>query len=133
MVFLTETNCTVAGMEEIIGILGNFMGTLVDYRGKAGGLSLVWERSINARVLSKSSSHIDISLESRPVEVEWRFKGVYGWHKIGEKLRTCNMIRDLKMQSTFPWGLGGDPDEILYNFKMKGGTLKNQKCAECIL
>ncbi|KAJ8444494.1 LOW QUALITY PROTEIN: hypothetical protein Cgig2_024058 [Carnegiea gigantea] len=123
MVFLTETNCTVVGMEESIGRLGNFMGTLVDYRGKAGGLSLVWERSINARVLSKSPNHID---KGWPVEVEWRFKGVYGWPKTGEKLRTCDMIRDLKMQSTFPWVVSGDTNEILHNFQMKGGTLKNQ-------
>jgi len=56
----------------------------------------------------------------------WRFTGVYGFPETRNKLKTCDLIADLHLQSDCPWLIGGDLNEILFNFENKGGLMKPQ-------
>ena len=55
-----------------------------------------------------------------------RFRGVYGWVEMRLKLNTYEMIKDLSSHSSLPWLVGGDINEIFYNYEKKGGVAKNQ-------
>jgi len=60
LVFLSETKQSVAGMEAIKRKLGNYNGVSVDSRGRSGGVAMLWDKSTNVTLSSRSSHHIDV-------------------------------------------------------------------------
>ena len=92
-------------------------------------------------LLTQSSHHIDVEIGEGDDEPSWRLTGLYGWPETQHKLKTCELLRDVKPRSTLPWLLGGDLNEILYHHEKSGGSLKlnyvleefQQTLAECEL
>ncbi|KAJ8423987.1 hypothetical protein Cgig2_009195 [Carnegiea gigantea] len=56
----------------------------------------------------------------------WRFIGLYGWLETQNKLKTCELLLDLKNHSSLLWIVGGDFNEILFNMDKLGGPSKPQ-------
>ena len=98
----------------------------MDARGRSGGLALLWEKDVIISLLSQSLHHIDIEVQLSRDEVPWRFTAIYGWPKTHLKWKTCALIYDLKRASSLPWLVGGDVNEIFYNYEKKGGPVKCQ-------
>jgi len=113
-------------MEVIKWKLGNYDGVLVDCRGQSGDVALLWEKSSQISLLSCSSHHIDVMVEGVGSHEAWHFTGIYGWAESSHKTKTCELIKDIHRNSDLPWLMGGDLNEILYNFEKKGGSLKSQ-------
>ena len=84
------------------------------------------EKTTQITLLSCSSHHIDVIVDGVGSHNPWCFTGVYGWSETSQKTKTCNMIRDIYKNVDLPWLLGGDLNEILFNFKKKGGFIKSQ-------
>jgi len=111
-------------MEVIKKKLGNYDGVSVGCRGRSGGVALLWEKSSQISLLSCSSHHIDVMVEGVGSQDSWRFTGICGWAETSHKTKTCELIKDIHRNSDLPWLLGGDLNEILFNFEKKGGRFK---------
>ncbi|KAJ8440477.1 hypothetical protein Cgig2_013636 [Carnegiea gigantea] len=83
--------------------------------GRAGGLA--WRKSIKVNLLSYSFNHIDVELEDFGARDKWRLIG---------KLRTYELLKQLKNESPLLWLIGGDLNELLYNYEKTGRGLKSQ-------
>lgn len=54
----------------------------------------------------------------------WRFIGIYGWLEFYNKEKIFEMLVDIKTYFILFWVIGGDLNEIIFNFE-KGGILKD--------
>lgn len=129
MVFLSETKlsgATTKSLSEkvLTGQGMEYYGLYVDAKGSSGALALLWLKDIQVGLLTQSSHHIDVEIGGRDDEPSWRFTGLYGWPKTQHKLKTCELLRNIKPLSTLPWLLGGDLNEILYHHEKSGGPPK---------
>ena len=68
----------------------------------------------------------------RSGEVEkWRFTGIYGESKYGEKEKTWRLLRNLHAQSSsLPWLYVGDFNDILFDVEREGGPTRAQGCMD---
>jgi len=68
----------------------------MDTHGRAGGLSLLWDKAASMNILSCSSHHIDTIIKWDGDDVEWRFSGIYGWSEAQHNWKmghlTCDHI-----------------------------------------
>ncbi|KAJ8447421.1 hypothetical protein Cgig2_019415 [Carnegiea gigantea] len=87
-------------MEIVTPRLGDYHGVYVDCRGRAGGLALLWGKTVNLTLQSYSSNHMDAHICWEGVEV------IYGWPETQHKHKTCAMIADLSTHSNLPWIVG---------------------------
>ncbi|KAJ8449479.1 LOW QUALITY PROTEIN: hypothetical protein Cgig2_002276 [Carnegiea gigantea] len=97
--------------------IGEFEEVYSDSRGRAGGLALLWRKSVKVSLLSNSFNHIDVELEDFGPRDKWR---------ITRKFRTCKLLKQLKNESHLPWIIGGDLNEIFYNYEKTGRGVKSQ-------
>ena len=127
MVFLSKTKLSSVVMkvltERVLAGRGRkFYRLLVVARGRSGGVALLWLKEIQVSLLSQSSNHIDVEVVG--VDSENGFTGVYGWLETQNKLKTCELLHDLKPRSMLLWLIGGDLNEILYHHEKFGGSPK---------
>ncbi|KAJ8445589.1 hypothetical protein Cgig2_012477 [Carnegiea gigantea] len=55
---------------------------------------------------------------------QWHFTGIYGCPETQNKLLTCELLRELKGQCPLSWLVGGDLNEIVYNYEKTEGPPK---------
>lgn len=89
---------------------------------QSGGLALFWKDEIQVTFLSKSKHHIDVEiLENDGSGVRWRLTSFYGHPSMNERHQTWDLLRDLRDQSSLPWVVIGDFNQLLYNSEKEGG------------
>lgn len=123
--FLSETHLSDAKAEELKRKLG--MDEMIcepSVDGRKGGLLLVWKE---VRIYFRASTldFIDVTVEEPNGDV-WRMTGIYGEPSWDCKDRTYRLLRDLQVQSSLPWTILGDFNEILFSSEKEGGALRNQ-------
>ncbi|KAJ8439592.1 hypothetical protein Cgig2_024179 [Carnegiea gigantea] len=120
LVFLLKTKKTAAAMEVVKNKLGSFDGLFVDCRG-CSGLALLWDKSIEVTLLARSSHHMDVTVTGLGVRIHGDSRVFMGGPETTQKLKKWDMIRDTQSDSDLPWLLGGDLNEVLFNFETKVG------------
>lgn len=71
-----------------------------------------------------SHNYIDVEIGVVGSQEHWRFTGLYGFASNGDRMRTWSLIRSLAAQSSLPWVVAGDFNEILSNSEKSGGPLR---------
>lgn len=56
----------------------NLNGVGVDQIGNSGGLAMLWKKGVEVDLLSYSSNHIDVKVQSSSNSLSWRCAGFYG-------------------------------------------------------
>ncbi|KAL2925745.1 Copper homeostasis protein cutC-like protein, partial [Bienertia sinuspersici] len=107
-----------------------FHGVFIDCAGHRGGLALLWNPELEVELLSMSLYHIDCRICWLNREEWWRFTRLYGWCEGNTRHLTCKLLEDLYTKSDLPWLVGGDINEICYNFEKWGGATKQQGVLE---
>jgi hypothetical protein len=101
----------------------------VDCKGRSGGLALFWRRGVEVSLWWKGRYHIDVDVVEKNGS-KWRFNGIYGESKSGEKEKTWKLLRTLEGQSKLPWLCMGDFNEILFDHEKEGGLARSPACME---
>ncbi|XP_062086986.1 uncharacterized protein LOC133793707 [Humulus lupulus] len=120
-IFLSETLSKKDRLERVRTALG-FEGLfVVEVQGHSGGLALLWRHEEEARLLSYSTSHIDVQI-SIAGKAEWRFTGLYGEPSRGHRRQTWDLLRTLASASSLPWCIMGDVNNVVGQEDKRGGN-----------
>ncbi|KAM2001864.1 hypothetical protein ACFX15_025652 [Malus domestica] len=83
--------------------------------GRAGGLSLWWDDSVQLNVRDSSKHFIDATCSIVDLQCVFRFTGVYGTSYSSENVDFwMGMIQNFGSDDT-PWICGGDFNEFLWD------------------
>lgn len=113
LIFLTETKALTHEMMRVKRRLHFKNGVAVDPQGRAGGLAMLWDDTVDITLRSMSKNHIDV-LVNQEAHEQWRLIGVYGWPERSNKFKTWELLRSLHEQMDVPWMIMGDFNEVLY-------------------
>lgn len=104
----------------------NFEGVLS--AGLSGGIALYWKEGLDVRFRSKSLNHIDVEIDSNSPSVTiWRLTGFYGYPRKADKNRSWALIRSLCDESSLPWVILGDFNELLHAKEKEGGRIRGER------
>jgi hypothetical protein len=92
---------------------------------RSGGLILFWKKEVGVELTFKCKNYIDVTI-GRGLENIWRLTGVYGEPRWEDKHLTWQRLRDLHAQSTMPWLVIGDFNEILHSYEKEGGNPRSE-------
>lgn len=122
IVFLCETLCKQDLVEKVRNDLGFEGAFSVDVQGRSGGIALLWRYKEEVQLLSYSKNHIDVKLDIRDWNT-FRLTGIYGEPDRSRRKETRNLIRNLKGNSSIPWCLIGDLNNVTKQEDKRGGHL----------
>ncbi|CAM8967066.1 unnamed protein product [Rhodiola kirilowii] len=117
IVCLIETKKEKADWNFIKWKLGFCNCFVVDSRGKAGGLAVLWSKEVDINVKSYSDWHVD--MEARMTHLV-RITLFYGDPKASERKHSWSLLRRLSMMSNLPWMVLGDFNEVVCDSEVKG-------------
>ena len=72
-------------------------------------------------MLFRSNSHSDVVVNGGSDSTPWRATGFYGHPDAGKRFISWQLLEILKEQSTLPWIVFGDFNEILHPGEKIGG------------
>jgi hypothetical protein len=129
ILFLSETKLTEKEMERFRWSLKMPNMIVQNCRGRSGGLALFWRKGVDVSLRWKGRYHIDVNVVEAN-GVKWRFTGIYGESKQGQKENTWRLLRTLHAQDNLPWLCMGDFNEILFSHEKDGGPARAPGCME---
>ncbi|KAL2939333.1 hypothetical protein RDABS01_000165 [Bienertia sinuspersici] len=94
---------------------------MVDARGRAGGLAMMWSEDLDVTLRKMGERFIDVSIKEVN-NLTWRLTGVYGWSEGNQKYKTWNLLQKLGEENSLPWAIMGDFNEVLLECEKKGGN-----------
>ncbi|XP_060959139.1 uncharacterized protein LOC133030419 [Cannabis sativa] len=92
----------------------------VEAQGSSGGLALFWKNQDDGRVMGYSNNHIEFLVESSERGV-WRLTGFYGEPERVNRHRSWTLLRTLATDSSIPWCVIGDLNNIVRHEDKRGG------------
>ncbi|RYR14655.1 hypothetical protein Ahy_B04g071317 [Arachis hypogaea] len=107
LVFLMETRKKAdeikrlrhkGGLQNVIGVDCNGEG-----RQRGGGLAILLKSSIEVKLLSMSTNHIDMEVKKEGETNCWRATDFYSWLEIQNKKLSWDLLDDLGQNSNTPW------------------------------
>jgi hypothetical protein len=119
VLFLSETHLDNWPAECLRRKLNMDHKFVVTSDGRSGGPLLLWKKEVTVNLQFKMENFIDVIIGSGLDNI-WRFTGLYGEPKWQDKYKTWQYLCDLHAQSTMPWAIMGDFNEILYPFEKEG-------------
>jgi hypothetical protein len=97
----------------------------VDRVGRSGGLALFWNSSHNCQILDYSQNHISVEITDT-VRGNWRLTGYYGYPNGGRRRASWDFLRTLSYQSSLPWCIFGDFNDIMDASEKRGNTSRSR-------
>ncbi|KAL6134326.1 hypothetical protein ACLB2K_066558 [Fragaria x ananassa] len=94
--------------------------------GQSGGVALFWEDGLDVRFLSKSRYHVDVEVHATDGSgITWRLTGFYGQPLASNRHLSWDLLQALSGDSSLPWIVVGDFNEILHEDEKEGGLARN--------
>lgn len=127
-IFLSETKVSDS---EYMGKLRLRLGFLnceaVFSDGQSGGLALFWRDGVGVRFRSKSVHHIDVEIHPDDgSSIAWRLTGFYGHPVTTARHLTWSLLCELHDESSLPWVVLGDFNELLHADEKDGGPVRRE-------
>ncbi|KAL9661153.1 hypothetical protein QQ045_025975 [Rhodiola kirilowii] len=95
---------------------------VVDPRGSAGGLAVLWRSEVGLLIRNYSSSHVDAVTRA---DFQFRLTLFYGNPIVSRRKESWNLIRTLDSLQSGPWVLLGDFNEVLRVSEVHGIHRRN--------
>lgn len=111
--FLIETLSFASKIEDI-RIRASFDHCFsVDKVGRSGGLAIFWNNTFHCEIINYSRNHIDVVVLESNVRA-WRLFCFYGFPERDKQKESWDFLRTLAGQSSLPWCILGDFNNLLY-------------------
>lgn len=117
--FLSETLVTSNKIATLCSKFHFHNSFAVDCNGRSGGLAIFWKRSFNCNVQDYSSNHINVQVNWCN-NVNWRLTCFYGFPERSRRHESWEFIKFLAAQSSLPWCILGDFNDMMYASDKKG-------------
>lgn len=111
--FLSKTLVHSNKVGELCDKLGFDHYFAVDSVGRGGGLAVLWRRNFPVRVVDSSSNFIDVHVYEG-CSVKWRLTCFYGFPERSRRRDSWDLIHHLAANSSVPWCIFGDFNDLLY-------------------
>ncbi|GLT27731.1 hypothetical protein SLA2020_027080 [Shorea laevis] len=121
VVFLCETLLDKRQMEQIRRRLVFQHCFTVDRSGRSGGVAVLWTNEVQLSLRSYSRNHINMGVDNLGHHT-WRFTGFYGYPERNRRRSSWALLRELAAQSSLPWLIGGDFNDLLSPEEKMGGA-----------
>jgi len=96
---------------------------VVSSNGRSGGLALFWRASFSCTVLNYSDNHINVEINDSS-KGKWQFTGYYGFPEGRRRRASWDFLRNLANDTSLPWYILGDFNDILDAHEKRGGALR---------
>jgi exonuclease III len=123
--FLCETLVHANKITEIKNKLGFDAAFAVDRIGRSGGLALLWKNKINCQIINYSNNFINVEVSSNNWK-QWRLTGFYGFPEHDKRKDYWDLLRSLAHDTSLPWCVMGDFNDMLSAEDKRGGTPQPQ-------
>lgn len=120
VVFLMETFLVKHRMELVRVQLGFQNMFVVDASGHKGGLAMLWQDSMELVITGFLNNHVDSTVILDIGSPQWRFTGYYGYPERARRRESWQLLRTLSGQSTLPWAIMGDFNDLLSQSEKRG-------------
>ena len=130
LVFLAKTKVGESKLKGVRNKMAYTQGITVPSDGRSGGLALMWKEGMDICFKGCSNSHIDVVVNGGSESTPWRATGFYGQPDAGKRFISWQLLEILKEQSTLPWIVFEDFNEILHPGEKIGGLDRDAKQME---
>lgn len=122
VVFLSEVKIMhVDRIEKIVKILGFASFEFVPAQGRAGGLLLAWNSSMNIQIILANESVINCLICNTSEECPWQFTSIYGPVVPILRPQFWDYLTEISAAYQGPWVVGGDFNVALTSVDKLGG------------
>lgn len=120
IIFLSETLAKENKVKEVCKQI-NFAGYwAVEAQGHSGGLALLWKNNGSCQIRGSGTQFIDFEVENDQVG-RWCYTGYYGCPERSRRRVSWDTLRGLAGDSTLPWCILGDFNDMLFSEEKRGG------------
>jgi hypothetical protein len=116
---LYETLVNANNIEELRYLLRFDFCFAVDREGRGGGVALLWKTSLKCNITKYSGNRKKVEIEDN-IRGNWRLNGFYGYPEGHRRKDSWNLVRNLAQNSSQPWCIIGDFNDILTADEKKG-------------
>ena len=127
MVFLSKMKTGTNWIKGIQSKLEYTQGIMVPSDGRSGGLALLWKEGIDVRFKSYSNSYIDVEIHDSSAPTPWCATGFYGQPDAAKRFISWELLEVLKVQSSLPWVVFEDFNEITHLDEKLGGSKRDAR------
>lgn len=120
IIFLSETLAEIKKVQEVCKLLNFADCFVVEAQGHSEGLALFWKNKGGCSIKNSGNHYIDFELENEQVG-RWRYKGFYGCPERERRRESWDILRYLSLQSTLPWCIIGDFNDLMFKDEKGGG------------
>lgn len=99
-------------MEKVKNIIDFEGATTVESQGHSGRLTFLWRNKNKVTFISYSRNHINVGVELKGCN-KFRLTGIYREPNRAKRKETWELIRRLNLNSTLPWCLIGDLNNVM--------------------
>ncbi|XP_068329845.1 uncharacterized protein [Pyrus communis] len=125
LIFLAETKMRDHRVDGVRRRMGYSEAFHVSPSGRAGGLSMWWNESVEVTIGFASKHIIDATVNYVDLNRQARVTWVYGTAYRIEKVEFWRWMREWFKPTNTPWLCGGDFNEILLDHEKSGGASLN--------
>lgn len=119
ILFLIETLSDKERIKKLCTKLGFNNFWAIDNRGRSGGLAMLWDRTVQCEVIKADNNYIDMHILKNNAPY-WRLTGFYDFPERKRRKDSWELIKSLASQSSLPWFLFGDFNDMLKEEDKKG-------------
>ncbi|XP_074327140.1 uncharacterized protein LOC141665057 [Apium graveolens] len=120
LIFLSEILVKRNKIEAICKALHYAGCFVVEAQNHGGGLALIWKNEGGVEIKGSCNHYIDYEVVCEQVG-RWRYTGFYGCPERQRRQESWELLRKLSGDSTLPWCIFGDFNDIKFDHENSGG------------
>ncbi|XP_074356664.1 uncharacterized protein LOC141696420 [Apium graveolens] len=130
--FLSETKSKADKVEQMRVKLGYAQYFAVNCIGRSGGLGVFWKNNVRCEISNYSQNHVDVIFKHNNVAA-WRLSCFYGMPESSRRKSSWDLIRLLANNSTLPWCIIGDFNDLLHDADKWGDHSRPRWMLDCFI